>query len=50
MDIGRRSDRVPVYEDRLERDGRWALDEGGRHFEDDESSFRSAAQDRSAAG
>jgi hypothetical protein len=31
---------VPVYEDRLDRDGRWALSEGSRHFEE-----KSAVQD-----
>jgi hypothetical protein len=31
---------VPVYEDRLDRDARWALGEGSRHFEE-----KSAVQD-----
>jgi hypothetical protein len=31
---------VPVYEERLDRDGRWALSEGSRHFEE-----KSAVQD-----
>jgi hypothetical protein len=31
---------VPIYEQRLDRDGRWALSEGSRHFEE-----KSAVQD-----
>jgi hypothetical protein len=31
---------VPVYEELLNRDPRWALSEGGRHFEEDSAVFK----------
>ena len=31
---------VPVYEEMLKRDRRWAMDEGDRHFQGDDSVFK----------
>ncbi len=31
---------VPVYEDMLKRDWRWAMDEGDRHFQRDDAVFK----------
>ena len=31
---------IPVYEDLLNRDSRWALSEGSRHFAEDSAVFR----------
>src|SRR3954467_8803203 len=31
---------VPIYEDLLNRDPRWALSEGSRHFEEDSAVFK----------
>jgi hypothetical protein len=31
---------IPIYEDLLSRDPRWALSEGSRHFEEDSAVFK----------
>src|SRR5437868_10012467 len=31
---------IPVYEEQLDRDPRWALSEGSRHFEEDSAVFQ----------
>ncbi len=37
---------VPVYDELLKRDRRWAMDEGDRHFQRDRLVFKTLAEDR----